>query len=61
MKVTKDMTVEEVVKSNPKAAEMLMTYHVGYIGCPSSHNQTIEEIAEERKISVDDLVEALNS
>jgi hybrid cluster-associated redox disulfide protein len=60
MKVTKDMTVEEVVQSNPKAAQILMTYEIGCIGCPVSQQETIEEAAKSHNINVNNLIDALN-
>ena len=40
--ITKDMTVGEIVNTNPKAAEVLMSFGMGCLGCPSAQVETIE-------------------
>lgn len=60
-KVTKDMTIGEVLKINPAYAETLMGFGMGCIGCPASLAETIEEAAMVHGVDVNGLIEALNS
>ena len=60
MAVTKDMLIGEVLRHNPNAAEILMSFGLGCIGCPSAQMETLEEAAAVHGVNVDNLVEALN-
>ncbi|MBA5851242.1 DUF1858 domain-containing protein [Clostridium sp. cel8] len=60
-KVTKDMTIREVLQINEAYAETLMSFGMGCIGCPASLGESIEEAATVHGINVDELVEALNA
>lgn len=59
-KVTKDMTIREVLQINPDYGETLMSFGMGCIGCPASLAETIEEAAMVHGIDVNGLIEALN-
>ena len=43
--ITKDMTIGEVIKINESKAEVLMSFGMGCVGCPSAQAETIEEAA----------------
>lgn len=58
--VTKDMLISDILKVNPDAARILMTFGMGCIGCPSSQMETLEEAAQVHGMDVDKLIEALN-
>lgn len=60
MAVTKDMLIREVLQENPNSAEILMTFGLGCIGCPSAQMETLEEAAAVHGVNVDSIVEALN-
>jgi hybrid cluster-associated redox disulfide protein len=60
-KVTKDMTIGEVLKINPAYGETLMSFGMGCIGCPASLAETVEEAAMVHGIDVNALIETLNS
>jgi len=60
MKVTKEMTIGEVIRINPQAAQILMSFGMGCIGCPSSQAETLEEASMVHGINIDDLLNALN-
>lgn len=60
MKVTKDMTIGQVIRTNPQAAQILMSFGMGCIGCPSSQAETLEEASMVHGISIDKLLDALN-
>ena len=49
--ITKDMTVGEIVNTYPKAAEILMSFGMGCLGCPSAtmesfHGLELEKVLE---------------
>lgn len=58
--ITKDMTIGEVIKINESKAEVLMSFGMGCVGCPSSQAETIEEAAYVHGIKLEELLEALN-
>ena len=58
--ITKDMTIGEVIKINESKAEVLMSFGMGCIGCPSAQAETIEEAAYVHGIKLEELLEALN-
>ena len=60
MAVTKDMLIREVLQENPNSAEILMSFGLGCIGCPSAQMETLEEAAAVHGVNVDSIVEALN-
>ena len=58
--ITKDMTIGEVIKNNSNKADVLMSFGMGCVGCPSAQAETIEEAAYVHGINLDELLEALN-
>ena len=58
--ITKDMTIGEVIKINESKAEVLMSFGMGCVGCPSAKAETIEEAAYVHGIKLEELLEALN-
>ena len=60
MKVTKEMTIGEVIKSNPMAAQVLMSFGMGCVECPSAQMETLEEASQVHGMDVNKLVDALN-
>lgn len=58
--ITKDMTIREVITKNQEAAEILMTFGMGCVGCPSAQMETLEEAAAVHGMNLDDLLAALN-
>lgn len=60
MKITKDTLISEVLKINNNAAEILMRYGMGCLGCPSSQMETVEQAAAVHGIDVEKLLEELN-
>lgn len=60
MKITKDTLISEVIKINPKAAEILMRYGLGCLGCPSAQMESLEQAAQIHGIDLKILLEELN-
>lgn len=58
--ITKEMTIGEVIRVDANKAEVLMTFGMGCVGCPSAQAETIEEAASVHGINVEELIEALN-
>ena len=58
--ITKDMTIGEVIKIKADAAEILMNFGMGCVGCPSAQMETIEDAADIHALNLDELLEALN-
>lgn len=60
MKITKDMTLGKAISEYPEAAEILMSFGMGCVCCPSAQGETIEEAAMVHGIDINQLMEALN-
>ena len=58
--ITKDMTIGEVVKMKENAPQVLMSFGMGCIGCPSAQAETIEDAAMVHGLNLQDLLDALN-
>ena len=56
--ITKDMTIGEVIKADSSKAEVLMSFGMGCVGCPSAQAETIEEAAMVHGINLNELMEA---
>ncbi|NLK96075.1 MAG: DUF1858 domain-containing protein [Clostridiales bacterium] len=60
MNISKEMTIGEVVRNYPESADVLITFGMGCIGCPSAQAETIEEASMVHGINVTELLKALN-
>ena len=60
MKITKDMTIGEVVRQYPESIDVLMNVGMGCVGCPSAQAETLEEAAQVHGLDLEKLLEALN-
>ncbi|MDF2503685.1 MULTISPECIES: DUF1858 domain-containing protein [Clostridium] len=60
MEINKDTTIGEVVRTYPEKAEVLMSFGMGCIGCPSSQGETLEQAAMVHALDLNDLLTALN-
>ena len=59
--ITKDTIIGDVIKENPNAVGILMSFGMGCVGCPSAQAETLEEAAIVHGINLDDLIEAINN
>lgn len=59
-KITKDMTIAEVLSKNEKLKDVLMGFGMHCFSCPCALAETLEEAAEVHEIDVDLLLERLN-
>lgn len=60
MKISKEMTIGEVVRNYPECVEVLMNFGMGCVGCPSAQAETIEEACRVHGMDVEQLIKALN-
>ncbi len=59
--ITKDMYIGEILKVDPRLAEILMQAGMHCLGCPSSQMESVEEAAMVHGFDADDLVNSLNA
>lgn len=58
--ITKDTTIGEIIKADPSKAEILMSFGLGCVGCPSSQAETIKDAAVVHGLEIEALIKALN-
>ena len=59
--ITKEMTIGEVIKIKDNAPEILMSFGMGCVGCPSAQAETIADAAMVHGLNLEALLEALNN
>ena len=57
--ITKDMTIGEILRTNPAVAPILMEAGMHCLGCPSAQGESLEEAAMVHGMNVDDLMEKI--
>lgn len=60
IKITKEMTIAEIIKQKPASAAVLMSHWMHCLGCIISQGETLEQAADVHGIAVDELLEAIN-
>ena len=50
--ITKDMTIGEILRTNPDVAPILMNAGMHCLGCPSAQGESLEEAAMVHGISL---------
>lgn len=55
-KITKDMTIGEILMTNPKVAPVLLNAGMHCLGCPSAQGESLEEAAMVHGIDIDALM-----
>ncbi|MDD5018361.1 MAG: DUF1858 domain-containing protein [Eubacteriales bacterium] len=60
-KITKDMTIAQVLMMDTDAAEIFLNAGMHCIGCPASSGESIEEASAVHGIDADDLLAKLNN
>lgn len=58
--ITKEMTIGEIISKNPNAAEILMGFGMGCVGCPSAQAESLEDAVQVHGLSLEGLLEKLN-
>ena len=54
--ITKDMTIGEILRTNPDVAPILMEAGMHCLGCPSAQGESLEEAAMVHGMNIDDLM-----
>lgn len=57
--ITKEMTIGEILRTNPDVAPILMDAGMHCLGCPSAQGESLEEAAMVHGIDVDALMKAI--
>lgn len=57
--VTKEMTIGEIIRTNPNVAPVLLEAGMHCIGCPSAQGESLEEAALVHGIDIDALMKAI--
>ena len=59
--VTKDMTIGEILRTNPQIAPILMEAGMHCLGCPSAQAETLEEAAMVHGMDIEDLMKKIEA
>lgn len=59
--ITKDMTIGEILRTNPDIAPVLMEAGMHCLGCPSAQAESLEEAAMVHGIDIDELMSKVNA
>lgn len=59
-KITKEMTVGEVIKKYPKAVFTFIDYGLHCVGCPLAQDDTLEGAAKIHRLDLKQLLNDLN-
>lgn len=54
--ITKEMTIGEILNTNPNVAPLLLNAGMHCLGCPSAQGESLEEAAMVHGIDVDKLM-----
>ncbi len=54
--ITKDMTIGEILRTNPDVAPILMNAGMHCLGCPSAQGESLEEAAMANGMNIDELM-----
>ena len=58
--ITKEMTIGEILRTNPNVAPILMEAGMHCLGCPSAQAESLEEAAMVHGLDADELVAQIN-
>lgn len=59
--ITREMTIGEILRTNPDVAPVLMDAGMHCLGCPSAQGESLEEAAMVHGIDVDSLMAAIEA
>lgn len=57
--ITKEMTIGEILQTNPDVAPVLMDAGMHCLGCPSAQGESLEEAAMVHGIDIDSLMKKI--
>ncbi|MBC6004093.1 hybrid cluster protein-associated redox disulfide domain [uncultured Clostridium sp.] len=58
--ITKDTIIADIIKMRPDAAQILMSYGMGCIGCPSAQMEKLEQACEIHGLDLEEVLKKLN-
>lgn len=58
--ITKEMTLAQVIKIKEDAPQILMSFGMGCVGCPSAQAESLEDAAMVHGLKLEELLAALN-
>ena len=58
--ITKEITIGEILRTNPDVASILMEAGMHCLGCPSAQGESLEEAAMVHGMDADLLVQQIN-
>jgi len=58
--ITKDTIIADIIKVRPDAAQILMSFGMGCIGCPSAQMESLEQACEIHGLDLEEVVAKLN-
>ncbi len=58
--ITKDTIIADIIKMRPDAAQILMSYGMGCIGCPSAQMEKLDQACEIHGLDLDEVLKKLN-
>lgn len=61
MAITKEMSLGEILRTKPEAAEVLMQMGMHCLGCPSSQMESLADACMVHGLDADELLKKLNS
>lgn len=59
--ITKDTIIADIIKMRPDAAQILMSYGMGCIGCPSAQMERLEQACEIHGLDLEEVLNKLNN
>ena len=60
IKITKDMTIQEVLEIDRGVAPVFLSFGMHCLGCAMASGETVEQAAAVHGVSADEMVEKLN-
>lgn len=58
--ITKDTIIADIIKMRPDAAQILMGFGMGCIGCPSAQMEKLEQACEIHGLDLEEVLAKLN-
>ncbi len=58
--ITADMTIGEILRTNPNVASVLMEAGMHCLGCPSAQGESLADAAMVHGMNLDDLMKKIN-
>jgi len=58
--ITKDTIIADIIKVRPDAAQILMSFGMGCIGCPSAQMESLEQACEIHGLDIEEVLAKLN-